>query len=214
MRGLVFLLIVLSALSRVARAQEVHFVKQDYSEVGLTFMVPASWEHDGLLTTTKAAFIKHFGWTYDKPDANDIWSAVGSFSSVSVDSTLLPYDSAFEMHKMNLYVNRAQTLYKRWLCLQRKIDPLESKPLINGKYQLVQRNKIRSSSLPPNLSGAKGIAYQYDTGRVNLITYGHIYTFIHQEKCYEIKLESTTADPLSSIRMHELIINSVERFQF
>ena len=148
MKGRFFLLIVSLLFPAMASAQEMQFKKQDYGEVGLSFMLPSSWEHDGLNTTTKAAFIKQFGWTYTQPDADDIWSAMGSFSSISVDSTLLPYDSAFEMHNMTLYVNRANTLYRRWLCLQRKKSVFESKPLINGKFELKRKNTIRSYDMP------------------------------------------------------------------
>ena len=67
---------------------------------------------------------------------------------------------------------------------------------------------------PLHLSDVKGILYQYDTGQVNVLTTGHVYTFVHQEKCYEFRLESTSANPVESIRLHERIINSLERSPF
>ena len=195
-------------------AQDVDFLTYDYGEIGLTFDVPATWEHDGLRTTTKAAFIKQFGWIYDKPDANDIWSAVGSFSSITVDSTLFPSDTAFEMHKMTVFVNRAHTLYRRWLCLQRKASFLEDKPLINGGYALIREDRVRSFDLPRSLSDVSGTSYQYYSGHIDLLTQGHVFTFVHQEKCYEIRIESTTADPANNIQLHEQILRSLERIPF
>ena len=62
MRAIVIIMILWGAAVEACSAQEINFLVYDYSEVGLTFMVPAEWEHDGLTTTTKAEFIKHFGW--------------------------------------------------------------------------------------------------------------------------------------------------------
>ena len=214
MKPTAFILFLLLLLPNMGYAQEMHFVKHDYAEIGLSFLLPANWEHDGLNTTTKAAFIKEFGWNYDKPDANDIWNAFGSFSSISIDSTLLPNDAAFEMHKMTIFVNRAQTMYRQWLCKQRRENILDSKPLINNGFALVKEDWVRSVNLPRNLPDASAKSYQYYTGEVYLLTQGHVYTFIHQDKCYEIKIESTTSDPTGSIRLHERIINSLERYSF
>lgn len=213
MRLLVLIVFILLLPSR-GYAQEEHFRRYDYGDIGLTFMVPAHWEHDGLNSTTKAAFIKHFGWLYDEPDASDIWNAFGSFSSVSVDSTLLPSDSALTMHKMTIFVNRAHTLYRRWLCLQQRESVLKSKPLINSRYALIKQDRISSFDLPENMDNASAKSYLYYTGDVELPTMGHLYTFVHEDKCYEIRLESTMFDPAKSVRMHERIISSVERVVF
>ena len=214
MRAIVIIMILWGAAVEACSAQEINFLVYDYSEVGLTFMVPAEWEHDGLTTTTKAEFIKHFGWVYDEPDANDLWSAYGSFSSVAVDSTRLPSDASLTIHTMKVFVNRAHTFYKRWLCLYRKNNILESKPLVNEGYALVQEKRMAPLELPPNLSDAKGISYQYHSRQVNLPTYGHVYTFVHQDKCYEIRLESTSANPIWSNRLHGHIVSSMDRFSF
>ena len=214
MRIAALILIVFQFGPGLVCAQDAPYRMYDYGEIGLTFMVPSSWEHDGLRVTTKAAFIKKFGWIYDKPDANDIWSAVGSFSSITVDSTLLPSDSSFSMHKMTLYVNRAHTLYRRWLCLHRRASILEARPLVNDGFILVQEDKISRYDLPSALSDANGNAYQYYSGQVDLLTQGHVFSFVHQEKCYEIRIESTTADPDGSARVHEHIFNSFKRSAF
>ena len=131
MRTFTRLLIFVLVVSGKGYAQDIQFKKQDYSKIGLTFIVPVTWEHDGLITTSKAAFIEQFGWIYDKPDAHDLWSAVGSFTSITVDSTRIPSDDAFAMHKMTIFVNRAHTLYRRWLCLQRKKSSLVRALTIN-----------------------------------------------------------------------------------
>ncbi len=214
MRTVVFVLILFLSLPGNGYAQDARFLMYDYGRIGLTFVVPDNWEHDGLTTTTKAAFIKQFGWTYDGPDATDIWNAVGSFSSITVDSTLFPSDSAFAMHKMTLFVSRAHTLYRRWLCLHRRSSLFASRPLIKDGHILIREDRIGTFDLPPNLSDANGKSYQYQSGHVDLLTQGHVYTFVHQEKCYEIMLESTTADPATSARLHEHILKSLERFAF
>ena len=212
MRKVIFMLLMLYAFP--LHAQDMQFLLHDYSPIGLTFMVPANWEHDGLTVTTKAGFIKQFGWVYDKPDADDIWNAVGGFSSFPVDSSAAPTEQAFEMHKMTVFVSRAHTLYRRWLCLHRRNGVFEARPLINEQFTLVEKDNIRPFDLPPNLSDANGVSYRYYAGQTRLPTQGHVFTFVHQEKCYELRLESTAANPNKSTRVHERILNSLERRSF
>ena len=64
--------LLFAVLAGPAFGQPVGLQSYDYSNMGLTFSVPRSWNHAGTKITTKAAFIKEFGWHYDKPDADDV----------------------------------------------------------------------------------------------------------------------------------------------
>ena len=192
----------------IAQAQALK--PYDYSRIGLTFSVPESWQHAGTSVTTKAAFIKQFGWTYDKPDAGDVWSAVGSFSSVAVDSTLIPSDSAYTIHHLTIFVSRSNTLYKQWLCRHRRSSLWAEKPLVRDSYTLLSSDKMGPYDLPTGLSNAYGIVYEYASQQSPLSTLGHVFSFVHQEKCFEIQLESTSALPTERLMLHRRILDTVK----
>ncbi len=191
-------------------AQDAAFQAYDYSPIGLHFQVPKQWTHDGLTTTTKAEFIKQFGWIYTKPDADDIWNAVGRFSSMSVDSSLIPSDSAYTIHSLIIFVNRANTLYKRWLCLHRRSNIFEARPLVKDNHILTIDEHVTPYNLPSGLTDAKGRFYEYYSDQIRVPTTGHVFTFVHQEKCFELKLESTSSDVFAATVLHSQILNSIK----
>ena len=197
-----------------AFAQQPAFQRYDYSEIGLQFNLPAHWTQDGLSTTTKAAFIKQFGWVYDKPDANFIWSAVGSFSSVEVDSTLMPSDSAYAIHNFNIFVGRANTIYKKWLCRHHRLNVWQAKPLVKEGDILLDKNNIWPLHLPDGLPNAKGIMYEYVSRGSQLSTLGHVFSFVHETRCFELRLESTSSNLAGSKILHQDILNSVSLTPF
>ncbi len=191
-------------------AQTAAFTRYDYSAVGLSFSVPEDWTHNGLSTTTKAAFIKQFGWIYDKPDAGEIWNAVGSFSKVSIDSTLIPSDSAYTIHHLTIFVSRANTLYKQWLCKYRRDNILEPRPVIKEDDWLFREQRIDDLELPFGLSSAYGLYYEYAGKNAPLPTVGHVFSFLHQERCFDIRLESTTAALKQYAALHDQILASMK----
>ena len=198
----------------LAIAQDQAFRQYDYSSVGLAFSVPAGWTHNGLATTTKAAFIKQFGWIYDKPDAGDIWNAVGSFSSVDVDSSLVPSDSAYTLHHLTIFVSRANTLYKQWLCNFRRISIWEPRPVVKADDRLFREFRIDPPDMPDGLSSAYGKYYEYAGKDAPLPTIGHVFSFVHQERCFDIRLESTSANMMHYATLHDQILNTVRLMPF
>ena len=194
--------------------QATAFKAYDYSKMGLSLSVPDSWHHAGSNITTKAAFIKQFGWTYDKPDAGDIWSAVGSFSSMTVDSTLMPSDSAYTLHHLTIFVSRSNTLYKRWLCRHRRSSVWSEKPLVKSGQHLLTSNKMGPFDLPMGLSTAYGKGYEYSSKQSDLSTLGHVFSFVHQEKCFEIQLETTSAFQAERLALHKRILDTVRLVPF
>lgn len=201
-------------LPLTALAQIDGFRTYDYGEIGLSLSIPASWQHDGLSTTTKAAFIAQFGWHYDKPDAGDIWNAVGRFSSVEVDSSRLPDASAYVIHNLTVFVNRAHTLYRKWLCRQHRSAVWEAKPLVSSGGNLIENNKIDPFEVPANLSGATLQNYTYATGAGQALTHGHIASFVHEERCFDIKIESTASSVPYIKRLHNQILSQLTRVAF
>ncbi len=212
--GLCFVLHLIVSVNIAAAQTEVIsqeiFTQYDYSAVGLAFSVPENWTHNGLSTTTKAAFIKQFGWIYDKPDAGDIWNAVGSFSSVNVDSSLIPSDSAYTIHHLTIFVSRANTLYKQWLCKFRRSSILEPRPVVKEDDMLFLEKRIGEVELPYGLSSAYGKYYEYAGKNAPLPTVGHVFSFLHQERCFDIRLESTTAELKQYAALHNQILASVK----
>lgn len=182
----------------------------DYATIGLTFSVPDTWQHDGLQTTSKAAFIKQFGWVYDKPDKDAIWNAVGRFSSVQVDSARLPGADAYTMHNLTIFVNRANTLYKQWLCQRHRLNLFQTKPLVKEDARLVSQKKLGPADLPHGLARAHGQSYQYQSAQTQLTTLGHVFAFVHQARCFEIKIESTAAFVGAQTALHQHILNTFE----
>ncbi len=186
----------------------------DYAAIGLSFSVPESWHHDGLQTTSKAAFIKQFGWIYDKPDKDAIWNAVGRFSSMEIDSTLLPSAEAYTLHNLTIFVNRANTLYKQWLCRQHRLNLFQTKPLVKEDARLMSQEKMASVDLPDGLSRAHGQSYQYQLYQSQLQTLGHVFAFVHQARCFEVKIESTSASIDSQSALHQHILDTFELMPF
>lgn len=182
----------------------------DYATIGLTFSVPDTWQHDGLQTTSKAAFIKQFGWVYDKPDKDAIWNAVGRFSSVQVDSARLPGADAYTMHNLTIFVNRANTLYKQWLCRQHRLNLFQAKPLVKEDARLISQKKLGPVDLPDGLVRAHGQSYQYQSYQAQLTTLGHVFAFVHQARCFEIKIESTAAFVGAQTALHQHILDTFE----
>lgn len=182
----------------------------DYAIIGLSFSVPDSWQHDGLQTTSKAAFIKHFGWVYDKPDKDAIWNAVGRFSSIQVDSTRLPDTDAYAIHNLTIFVNRANTLYKQWLCRRHRLNLFQTKPLIKEDARLISQKKLAPADLPDGLTRAHGQSYQYQSYQDQLTTLGHVFAFVHQARCFEIKIESTSAFVNAQAALHKHILGTFE----
>ncbi|MEM8486536.1 MAG: hypothetical protein AAF564_13375 [Bacteroidota bacterium] len=186
----------------------------DYAAIGLGFSVPDTWQHDGLQTTTKAAFIKQFGWVYDKPDKDAIWNAVGRFSSIQVDSMRLPAAEAYTMHNLTIFVNRANTLYKQWLCRQHRLNLFQTKPLVKEDARLILQHKLAPVDMPAGLSRAHGQSYQYQSFQAELTTIGHVFAFVHQARCFEVKIESTAAAIDSQSALHQHILNTFELIPF
>ena len=206
----VYLLVLLPFTSaNFAKAQSVPLQGYDYARIGLSLGVPAHWLHHGLTTTTKAEFIKQFGWHYDKPDAHDIWNAVGSFSSIEVDSTRLPADEAYAIHRLTIFVNRANTLYKQWLCRFGRANLWQAKPLIKEGSTLISERKIGPFEWPEGLARGSGKSYEYISSEPNLPTLGHRFYFLHQKRCFEINIESSTAMPGIYERLHKNILDTI-----
>ncbi|MFK7848826.1 MAG: hypothetical protein AB8G77_26300 [Rhodothermales bacterium] len=195
--------------TNAAHAQSTPLQHYDYRKIGLSISVPAHWLHDGLTTTTKAEFIKKFGWHYDKPDANDIWNAVGSFSSIEVDSTRLPSDDAYSMHRLTIFVNRANTLYKQWLCRFGRANLWQAKPLINEANTLTSERKIGPFEQPAGIARGFGKSYEYTSNEPGLPTLGHTFYFVHQERCFEINIESSTTEAATNESLHQDILNKI-----
>ena len=195
-------------------AQPTDFRTYNYSDIGLQFTIPSNWTEDGLATTTKAAFIKQFGWIYDKPDAQDVWSAVGSFSSLEVDSTLIPSDSAYTLHRLTIFVSRANTLYKQWLCKYRRNSLWQAKPLVKEGDTLIRDDGFWPYELPEGLSTAKGQSYEFIPSQAKVPTLGHVFSFIHESRCFELKLESTATNMLLTKSLHAYILKSVSLTPF
>ncbi len=190
-----------------------------YSAIGLSFSVPEHWQHDGLQTTSKAAFIKQFGWIYDKPDKDDIWNAVGRFSSVEVDSTRLPAADAYVIHNLTIFVNRANTLYKQWLCRQHRLNLFQTKPLVKEDARLLAQRQLPAVDLPDGLTRTKGQSYEYQShhqqlNKPRVTTLGHVFAFVHQARCFEIKIESTSVSTAMQAAVQQRILDTFEIHPF
>lgn len=181
-----------------------------YRAIGLAVSVPATWTHDGITTTTKAEFIRKFGFNYDKADNDEIWRAHGRFSLIEVDSTLIPSDSAYALHFFTIFVERSRTLYKQWLCRHGKETLFSEMDFVPPGATIAQAEDIGPPRQLQDGWTVYGKAYELTKEGVTLPIVGRIYSFNHEEQCYSIKLESTAPDRRNSIRMHERIANSLE----
>ena len=196
--------------SGTAFSQVPDLIEYDYGDIGLFFSVPDTWTHNGVMTKTKAEFIKQFGWNYTKPDAGDLWHAFGSFISVEVDSSLIPSDSAYSIHKLTIAVERSPTWLKQWLCRIGKRFLWDDRGPEGRDVEIVSEKSIDQKYFQSGLLEEFGKEYWLSTRQTNLTTLGRVISFVHQERCYEIKMESTSANLAKAAHLHEQIMGTMK----
>lgn len=201
-----FLSIVSLLLAVAASAQNRSFRTYTFREMDLRVSVPASWTHNGMVARSKAEFIRSFGRTYDKPDGADLWNAFSSFIDVDVDSTRLPAEAAYHVHRFTIVVERASTWLKQWLCRWGKRPIWTDRLVLHAGARLIEEEVLRRSHLPAGLPGAFGKRYVFETPASPAITVGHVLFFPHEQRCYELRLESTSDDPQGSTRLQRQVL--------
>jgi hypothetical protein len=193
-----------------AYGQDLSLRSYSFPTIGLAIGIPENWAPSELVTTTRAQFFAKFGWNYRGDDAEAVWSAFGSFSHVDVDSSLVPADSAYSAHFLTLFVERSPTMYKKWLCrlgrrsLMRDIDEVKA-----GTTVLSER-RLPAPSPSADQAGVYGIGFVRVAAGSRLPTVGRLYTFVHREKCYSIKIESTSARSGDNERLHDRMFRTLQ----
>jgi hypothetical protein len=195
--------------ARGTQAQEAAFRTFDFQEVELQFSVPENWVHSGLVTKTKSEFIREFGRVYEQPDSAEVWSAFTSFNRVEVDSSLVPSDSAYSIHFLTIFVQRSRTLYRQWLCWHDRRSLWEGNEQRTPESRVISEKRLRGGRSVPPIIGVYAKEYELATERVEVSTLGHVTSFVHEEKCYRIKLESTSVDTNQSAWLHDRILRTV-----
>lgn len=202
--------IILLLITGVAGAQESDFLQYDYAALDLSLSVPSTWTHNGMLATTKTEFIKQFGRTYTGPDGNDVWHAFGSFISLEVDSTMVPSDSAYSMHELKIFVERSPTWIKQWLCRFGKRSIWKEDEPYSAEMVIVQEKTLENAPFQPDIFGVYGKVYELKSARTNLSTLRHVYAFVHEKRCYQIEIESTSAKKSEAAYLHERILGTLK----
>ena len=201
--------LVLLLITGTAGAQESDFLEYDYAALGLSLSVPSTWTYNGMLATTKTEFIKEFGRTYTGADGSDLWRAFGSFISLEVDSTLVPSDSAYSLHELRIFVERSPTWIKQWLCRFGKRTIWREEPQTR-EMVVVQERTLENAPIQPDIFGVYGKVYELKSARTNLSTLRHVYAFVHQKRCYNIEIESTSAKKMEAAYLHERILGTLK----
>ena len=200
--------------SSLVFAQNEALVEYDYRDVGLLFSVPDSWTHNGMMAKTKAEFIAEFGWNYTRPDAKDLWHAYGSFIGLDVDSTLVPSDSAYALHKLTIFVERSPTWVKQWLCRLGRRSIWGDDEAERPEMEVVNEWALDRVPIKTDFFGGYGKVFELKSRRTVLPILRHEYSFVHKEKCYQIKLESTAARKADSVALHERVLDSFRLVEF
>ncbi len=192
------------ALAVPAPAQDA-LVLHRYDSLGIWIGVPEAWTQSRVTTTTKAEFFGKFGWNYTGGDAGEVWSAFGSFSHVEVDEALEPADEAYRMHVLTLFVSRARTYYSQWLCRRGRRSLWEPMVAAPAGGTLVDDRRLRPPTMPGEQIPMFGRAYTLQHATAPVPTVGRIYAFTRDERCYVLRLESTTADAVAADRLHDRV---------
>ena len=205
---LLCLLLFTGVEAAVAQSQAMQ--EYDYGGLGLAFSVPSTWTHNGVVITTKADFIRQFGRTYNEPDSSSVWNAYGSFFYIDIDSSRVPAEDAYAIHRLTLSVQRSRTMYRKLLCRFGKKSLWEDVELVKADARLVSEENISSPASISQLFGNYAKAYERTTAGTNLPTIGRMYRFYMQERCYTLKIESTSQRKSQNKRLHEVIVNSLK----